>query len=226
MSIEELAKDALKAIVPEFDRPYVLFGHSMGSLVAFELCRALKREKYPLPLLVVLSSSSPKPCDSIMQCSDVVKTLCEQGWWMGDKTSATPALLSDIELYKKYVPTKIVDFSSPCLLVTAEDDKAVSKLELKNEWSRYIKVTDDLVVMPSPANHFYPLEQTESTVNLIRSKIRTLFSSRPISVLSGPSFPSTCSLSLSLFPISRNPLQLQTQKAHMTCKTKRSIRSF
>ncbi|WP_018350250.1 thioesterase II family protein [Longispora albida] len=35
--------------------PYVLFGHSMGALTAFELCRALRAEGRPLPLGLVVS---------------------------------------------------------------------------------------------------------------------------------------------------------------------------
>jgi surfactin synthase thioesterase subunit len=46
--------DALVALLadelgPWFDRPFALFGHSMGALVAFELARALRRRGLPAP---------------------------------------------------------------------------------------------------------------------------------------------------------------------------------
>jgi len=41
------------------DRPYVLFGHSMGAFVAFELCRALRRAGMPLPLRLIVSGRRP-----------------------------------------------------------------------------------------------------------------------------------------------------------------------
>ena len=37
----------LPALLPDLDRPYALFGHSMGSLVAFEVARALQRRGAP-----------------------------------------------------------------------------------------------------------------------------------------------------------------------------------
>lgn len=49
--IEELAE----AIKPELDRPFAFFGHSMGSLVAFELTRVLRKAGAPLPLHIIVS---------------------------------------------------------------------------------------------------------------------------------------------------------------------------
>ena len=41
--------EAVVNIVPLLDKPFVLFGHSMGALVAFELARRLMRDRNPLP---------------------------------------------------------------------------------------------------------------------------------------------------------------------------------
>lgn len=42
----------------ELDRPFALFGHSMGSLVAFELARELRRRNLPSPRLLIASGRS------------------------------------------------------------------------------------------------------------------------------------------------------------------------
>jgi medium-chain acyl-[acyl-carrier-protein] hydrolase len=44
--------DALSA---HLDRPFLLFGHSMGAIVAFELLRELRRRAHPLPQLLIVS---------------------------------------------------------------------------------------------------------------------------------------------------------------------------
>lgn len=43
---------------PFLDRPYGLFGHSMGALVAFELARELQRRGRPAPALLCVSGAS------------------------------------------------------------------------------------------------------------------------------------------------------------------------
>ncbi|OEH94428.1 thioesterase II family protein [Bacillus solimangrovi] len=40
-----LVKEIAKEIEPYIDRPYALFGHSMGALICFELARELRRRK-------------------------------------------------------------------------------------------------------------------------------------------------------------------------------------
>lgn len=53
----------LEALLPELggvlagalDKPFVLFGHSMGAMIAFELTRWLRREKRPLPQKLLVS---------------------------------------------------------------------------------------------------------------------------------------------------------------------------
>jgi medium-chain acyl-[acyl-carrier-protein] hydrolase len=47
--VEEIVEPIAESIVGEIDRPFVLFGHSMGALVAFELARTLRRGGAPEP---------------------------------------------------------------------------------------------------------------------------------------------------------------------------------
>jgi surfactin synthase thioesterase subunit len=46
-SMQGLVDALLPALLPDLDRPFALFGHSMGSLVAFEVARALQRRGAP-----------------------------------------------------------------------------------------------------------------------------------------------------------------------------------
>jgi len=48
--------DALTgAVAPLLDKPYALFGHSMGALIAYELGRAFERQRLPLPCTTIVS---------------------------------------------------------------------------------------------------------------------------------------------------------------------------
>jgi surfactin synthase thioesterase subunit len=53
--IEPLVDAVAAAIRPYLDRPYALFGHSLGALVAFELTRLLRRVGAPQPLHLFVS---------------------------------------------------------------------------------------------------------------------------------------------------------------------------
>src|ERR1700685_804627 len=48
-SMGEWVHNLYEAIVPELDRPFAFFGHSLGSLVCFELARALRSRRQPGP---------------------------------------------------------------------------------------------------------------------------------------------------------------------------------
>lgn len=48
--IDDLIPALITALTPFFDQPFALFGHSMGSLIAFELARALRQRGGPQPL--------------------------------------------------------------------------------------------------------------------------------------------------------------------------------
>jgi medium-chain acyl-[acyl-carrier-protein] hydrolase len=50
-----LVEAAMEVIVPELDRPYAFFGHSMGAMLSFELARALRRERIAGPARLFVS---------------------------------------------------------------------------------------------------------------------------------------------------------------------------
>lgn len=53
--LDSLVRELTQAVVPCLDRPFVLFGHSLGALAAFELARTLRRCFCLTPLLLVVS---------------------------------------------------------------------------------------------------------------------------------------------------------------------------
>jgi surfactin synthase thioesterase subunit len=55
----ELIATLASAIRPFLDGPYALFGHSMGSLLALELARALREQSLPAPVCLFVSGRHP-----------------------------------------------------------------------------------------------------------------------------------------------------------------------
>lgn len=61
-SIEQIVRDWIRALAPLLGQdPFVLFGHSFGALIVFEIARQLAREGLPCPRLVILSGCRA-PC--------------------------------------------------------------------------------------------------------------------------------------------------------------------
>jgi surfactin synthase thioesterase subunit len=58
-SIPALVAAILDALSPHFEKPFALFGHSMGAVLAFETASALARRGAPLPQHLVVSSRRP-----------------------------------------------------------------------------------------------------------------------------------------------------------------------
>lgn len=55
-AMQPLLEALLPAITPLLDKPFVLFGHSLGALVGFNLCRALHQQGLPLPQTLFISA--------------------------------------------------------------------------------------------------------------------------------------------------------------------------
>ncbi|WAZ26173.1 alpha/beta fold hydrolase [Streptomyces cinnabarinus] len=98
------------AVGPFLDRPFAIFGHSMGGLLAFELTRALRRRGAPLPAhLFVSGRSAPDAPPEFPPLGDapderVLERLRELG--------GTPQeILEEPELMALMLPTLRADFA-------------------------------------------------------------------------------------------------------------------
>jgi medium-chain acyl-[acyl-carrier-protein] hydrolase len=111
----EPAVDRLGALVPRLpsivdERPYVLFGHSMGALIGFEWCRVLRAAGRPLPRVLVVSGrraphlTEPEPRMHDLPREEFVERL---RWYGGTQTE----VLGDPELLELFLPTLRADFA-------------------------------------------------------------------------------------------------------------------
>jgi external thioesterase TEII len=57
-SLETLVETYLEALIPQLDKPFVLFGHSMGGLVVYRLTQQLERRGI-FPEAVIISAVQP-----------------------------------------------------------------------------------------------------------------------------------------------------------------------
>jgi medium-chain acyl-[acyl-carrier-protein] hydrolase len=99
------------AVEAELDKPYMLFGHSMGALVAFELARALRRRGAPAPLELLISGRRAPQLDDT---DAPLHKLPEDAFIaaMVERYNGIPQIiLDDLELLRLFLPTLRADLA-------------------------------------------------------------------------------------------------------------------
>lgn len=57
VSMTPLVQALAEGLAPHLDRPFALFGHSLGGLIGYELVHELKRQQRPAPVHLIVSAS-------------------------------------------------------------------------------------------------------------------------------------------------------------------------
>jgi medium-chain acyl-[acyl-carrier-protein] hydrolase len=167
VNLREFAAHLAVVMRPLLDRPYGCFGHSLGSLVSFELVQELRRRHWRLPQHLIMSGRvAPHvhmpPLDwHRMDDGMLIEKLRRL-------EGAAPALLDNKELMEMFLPLLRTDaqladgyrpaFSADSMLTCGMSvynglsDTAISKENLM-EWQKYVAA--DLRLRWFPGGHFY-----------------------------------------------------------------------
>jgi surfactin synthase thioesterase subunit len=118
--LSPLVDAMVKALDPYFDVPFAFFGHSIGTKIAFELARELRRKYCVQPVHLFVSGSrppqipEPRPLHLLPE-HEFAKELC--------RFSGTPeAVLQSRELMEMYLPILRADFSIDETYIYYEDN--------------------------------------------------------------------------------------------------------
>jgi len=168
-------------ILPLLDRPFAFFGHSMGSLIAFELCRRLRRMEAPLPF-ALFASARPSPQEKLrdenlhlLSDSELIEELREYG-------DAPPQVLANAELMELLLPMVRADFSVnetyiyahepplpiPIVALGGERDSAVPQDKLE-AWREQTSM--EFFCRIFPGDHFYLKPQQSELISLVKETL-------------------------------------------------------
>lgn len=137
-AMEPLVSDLADAL-PDDGVPFVFYGHSFGSWVAFELARELRRRERPLPDLVMLGARGApgRPLRgralANLPVAEFVDEVAERFDGVDERLLDNrellqlflPPLRSDIRILERWVPADEPPLDVPLLVVNALDDSSL-----------------------------------------------------------------------------------------------------
>ncbi|MDF5757187.1 alpha/beta fold hydrolase [Spongiactinospora sp. TRM90649] len=162
-NIEELADGIVGALRPWTDRPFALFGHSMGAVLGFEVTRRLEREDIA-PLMLFASgrrAPSTRRAESV-HLRDDDGLVAELKRLNGTDSSVLadeellrmvlPATRSDYRAIETYAGDPGAVLNTPITVLTGDNDPKTT-LDEARAWSGH--TTGEFEMRVYPGGHFF-----------------------------------------------------------------------
>ena len=176
-SASDLVPALVEAMRPFLDRPYAIFGHSMGGLLAFEAARRMRRLGLPAPRQLFISSHrAPHLTDRSTQVHrlgraefiDALRNLhgTPEEVLANEELMqiAEPVLRADFQLCETYVYTADDPLEMPMNVFGGANDPDVTEGDLR-PWSEHTRATT--AVRMFPGHHLYVRDAREPLVRAI-----------------------------------------------------------
>lgn len=184
-SIEEAADDISESIIKHQKGDYVIFGHSMGCLVALETAFVLMRKNAVLPRAIIVSSTRPphllykdKPLQDLSK-KDLLNEIVSLGQFDPEVLECeelceliADVLYADVQMFSKYKrspETGKIDI--PMLAVTGETDDEAPANDMM-EWQRY--TSGDFKFKAFPGGHFFPFEDNKDFAEMLLQYVSSI----------------------------------------------------
>jgi surfactin synthase thioesterase subunit len=164
---EELAVDTTAAVRAAADRPFTLFGHSMGGWMAFDVATRLERTGGPVPDRLVVSSCNaayrgvtdrdrfPRQSDSDPALLDWMRiTGSLPDYVLGDpdlREMAVELMRADVVVRDSYQPQVGRRTAVPLHVLYGADDPVIEPA-IADQWAR---LATAIRVDELPGGHFY-----------------------------------------------------------------------
>ena len=177
-SVPAIADALAQALQPWLDRPYVLFGHSMGAVVAAEVVRSISARHGPAPAHLVVSARRPphlrSPEAPLRHLSDAEFVLEIQRRYGGIPPEVLqhadlmalllPCLRADIAALETFQPALRAPLACPITVLGGSDDH-LTPAEHLEAWRRETHGACQVHLLPG--DHFYLTPQRAAVLALL-----------------------------------------------------------
>lgn len=185
--LRPLVADLRTVILPLLDRPFALFGHSMGALIAFELARELRRTGSPQPQQLLLAAfrapQLPNPNIRIHHLPDeVLKTVLAKEGTPQDVLDSEelmrallPTLRADLELCDTYQYTADTPLPVPMSVFGGLQDVRVGRADLE-QWKA--QAGGEFSLRMLPGSHFFIHGSQDLLLAQLTTKLEPIVTSK------------------------------------------------
>jgi len=185
--IEPLLAALRSALEGYVDRPFALFGHSLGAMIAFELARSM--DTSPCGLFVsgarapqLRGGHIPPPPPSDEELIAEVRSLNGIPQELLDHPEAMqltlPALRADATLYRNYVYREADPLACPIYAYGGLDDERIERRHFE-VWSE--QTTGAFKLEMFPGGHFFLQSQRDEFLQVLSRDLQALLALLPIS---------------------------------------------
>lgn len=203
-SMAQLADEIFEAIKPFLDKPYALFGHSVGALVAYEVSCKIETSKLKLPMRLI-ASAHEIPEDSHtdtpmykLSDADLLDKIGELGLIPDDALQnkelvsfILPPLRADFEVSETYQWLQSPPLSLPITATLGDKDTLLSEQDMQG-WQNY--TSKDFVLRMYEGDHFYTVSKQAQLLADISDELAQDLQNQPLSILVGDNadYPKKC----------------------------------
>ncbi|MGC9540859.1 thioesterase II family protein [Streptomyces sp. UG1] len=182
-TMEELADAVTNALLHELsgDLPLALFGHSMGSSVAYEVARRLEETPGRTLTRLIVSGRTrprtarelaPRPAPTDAEILDYVRLLDPEGAALYEhpelREVIMPSLRADFAILAGYRPTRLHRLGVPVTVCGGDRDPACAVADL-SEWADV--TTEGLEIRAFEGGHFYLNPRKEELVEFVVGRV-------------------------------------------------------
>lgn len=179
---DELISYLYNELSPLLDKPFSLFGHSLGGLIAYEFAKKFSLNK-SLTKLFISATSSPWCVNNDNDWNDLsdaefVRFLKRYGGLdkkiLNSKLMLEyllPRIRADFDLFSSYVKSNVA-LSLPITVFYGKKDNIVS-LDTVKDWARYCSLDKDSAfnLVPIDGDHFFYLSQFDSIITETKKQL-------------------------------------------------------
>lgn len=182
-TLDAALADLFRAAERDISRPFALFGHSMGALLAFELAHKLRENTAREPVHFFVSACRAPhfpplavPCSDLPQ-KDLIDTIDRRYGGIpsalvaddGMMKALLPAIRADFRILERYRASDRRPLNCPISVFGGWNDTA-TPLSTLEAWRQY--TTHDFNISMFDDGHFYLKSQKALLIDKIRASLR------------------------------------------------------